>query len=115
MTHATPLYESQFGGISYEHTHTPCVPVLSDCCNSFDHDVVSWPLLDRPHRLEALVAFHRELYLHNLLKTDPSLRSPTPEVRSCEDFGAGSEALIPLVHNFLDDTHCDEVKEVSDP
>ena len=46
------------------------------------------------HILEALATFNREHYLHNLLKNDPSLRSSTPEVRSCEDIDVRSETPI---------------------
>jgi len=35
VMHATPLDKSQFEGISYEHSHTPCSPVSYDYCYSF--------------------------------------------------------------------------------
>jgi len=64
--YVTSLDESQFGDISYEHDDTPCVPISCDYCDSLDHDVDSCPQLGRPHRLDALVTFNRELfYLHN--------------------------------------------------
>ena len=61
--HATPPDESQFKGISYGHSHAPCESASYDYCDSFDHDVDTCPLLGRPHRLEALAAFNREIYL----------------------------------------------------
>jgi len=90
--HATTIDESQIRGISYEHSHAPCTPISCDYCDYFDHDVNTSPLLSRPHRLEALVAFNREIHLLSLLKNDLSLGSSTPEVRSCEDFVVGSYA-----------------------
>ena len=77
--------------------------------------LITCPLIARPHRLEALVAFNRELYLHSLLKTDLSLGPPILEVRSCEAFGGKSEALISLGHDFHNDTRCDDLEEASDP
>ena len=50
------------------------------------------PLLGRLHRLEALVALTKEVYLHSLLKTDLSLDSSIPKARSCDDFDVRSEA-----------------------
>ena len=38
MMHATPLAKSQFEGISYNHSHTPCILIPCDCCDSFNHD-----------------------------------------------------------------------------
>ena len=49
MQNATPLDANQFDGMSYEHSHTPCVPISYDYCASFDHDVDTYPLLGRPH------------------------------------------------------------------
>jgi len=115
VMHIIPLDESQFGAISYRHPHTPYAPPSCDYCDFFDHDVDSRLLLGRPHRLEALAAFNRKLYLHNLLKTNLSLSSHTSEVRSCEDFDVRSEAPIPLRYDFHDDTYCDDLEEVSDP
>jgi len=51
--------------------------------------------------------------LHNLLKTYPSLGCHTPEVRTY-DFDVKSVALIPLGHDFHDDTHCEDLEEASD-
>jgi len=62
-----------------------------------------------------LAAFSKELYLNNLLKADPGLGSPTPEIRSCEDFDVRSEAPIPLGHYFHNDTHCDDLEQENDP
>ena len=61
--HFTPLDESQFGGISYDHSHTSCAPVSYDWRYSFHHDVDICPLLGRPHRLEALAASNRKINL----------------------------------------------------
>ena len=72
VVHATPFDKSQFEGISYEHSHTPSAPISYDYCYSFDHDVDTFPLLSRPHRLQALAAFNREFYLQSLLKIDLS-------------------------------------------
>ena len=63
MMHATSLNESRFEDISYERYHTPCAPISCDYYDSFDQDVDICPLLGRPHRLEALAAFNREIYL----------------------------------------------------
>ena len=93
--HATHLDKSMFEGLSYAHSHARCVFISCDYCDSFDHVVDICPLLGRPHRLEALAAFNREIYLQSLLKTDLSLGSPTPETRSCDDFDVRSEASIP--------------------
>jgi len=91
--------------LSYEHSCTPCAPILYDYYDSYDHDVDTSSLLSRAHRLEALASFNREIYLQNLLKTDLSLDSSTPKASSCDDFDVRSEALIPLGHDFYDDTH----------
>jgi len=53
--------------------------------------------------------------LHNLLRTNLGLGSPTAEVRSYEGFDVRTEAPIPLGHNFHDDTHCYDLKEASNP
>jgi len=63
MIHVMPLDESQFGGISYDHSHTSCAPVSYDWRYSFHHDVDICPLLGRPHRLEALAASNRKINL----------------------------------------------------
>ena len=55
VMHATPLDKSQFGVTSYEHSHTPCVPISCDYYDSFYYDVDTCPLLGRPHRLGSLV------------------------------------------------------------
>jgi len=68
VMYVTASDENQFAGISYEHSYTSRVLISYDYCGLFEHDLDSCPLLDRPHRLEALAAFNRELYLHNLLK-----------------------------------------------
>jgi len=112
--HVTPLDESQLEGVSYEHFYTPCVPISCDCYNSFDHNADSCPLLGRPHRLEALAALNRELYLYDLFNINLSLGSPTHVVGSCGDFDVRSEAPITLAHNFHDDTHCHDLEEASD-
>ena len=57
MMHAISLDESQIGGISYEYSHAPCVPISCDYCDVFDHDVNTCSLLGKSHRLEALAAF----------------------------------------------------------
>lgn len=103
MMYATSLHESQIEGISYEHSHTPCALVSCDYCDSFGHDVDTCPLLGGPHRLGALVAFNREIYLQSLLKTD---------LRSYDDFDVRSEASIPLGHD--DDTHSDDLEVSSE-
>lgn len=50
MMHATPLVDSQIGGINYEHSHTPCDPVSCDQCDFFDYDDDTCPLRGRPYR-----------------------------------------------------------------
>jgi len=115
MMHATPVDEIQIGGICYEDSHTPCAPISCYYCDSFDHDVDTYPLLRRPHRLEALASFNREIYLQSLLNTDLSLGPPTPEARSCDEFDIRSEVFIPLGHDFYDDTPCDDLGEAGDP
>ena len=106
MMHATLLFESKIEGISYEHSHTSCVPVSCDYCDSFDHNVDTCPLFGIPHRLEALVAFNKEIYLQSLLKTDG---------RSCEDFDIRSETPIPLARDCYDDTPSKDLGVSSDP
>ena len=81
--HAISLDKSQFGGISYCHSHTPCAPISCDSFDSFGHDVDTCPLLSRPHRLDALAAFNRDIYLQSLLEKN---------LRSCEDFDIRNEA-----------------------
>ena len=93
-------------GLSCEYSHISCALDSCDYCDSFDYDVDIYPLLGRPHRLEALVAFSREIYLQSLLKTD---------LRSCDDFDVRSEASIPLGDDFYDDTHSDDLEVSSDP
>lgn len=114
MMCVAPLDESQFGGISYEHSHIPCVSISCDYCDSFDHDIDSCSLLGRPHILVALATLNRELYLHSLLKTDLSLGSSTPKASSCDDFDVRSETPIPLGHDFHDDTYCDDLEGAGD-
>ena len=80
MMHAPSLDASHSRGVFYEHPHAPCVPISYDYCDSFDHDVNSCPLISRSHILGALASFNKKFYLHNLLKTDLTLASPTPEV-----------------------------------
>ena len=65
MMHATPLDGCQFGGLSYELSHAPCAAISYDCYDAFDIDSCS--LLGRPHRLEALAAFNKDIYLQSLL------------------------------------------------
>jgi len=72
-------------------------------------------LLGRPHILEALIAFNREIYLQSLLKTDLSLGSPIPKVRSFDDSDVRSEASIPLEHDCYDDTHSNDLEVLSNP
>ena len=110
--HSLPLDEDQFGGISYEYSHTPYDLVLCDYCDSFDHDVDTCPLLGRPHRLETLASLNRELHLRCLLKIDLSLGFTILEARSCDDFDAGSDAPILLGHDFHDDTHYDDLEKL---
>jgi len=72
MMQATPLFESQSDGIAYEHSHAPCALMSCDYCDAFDHDIDKCPLLGRPHILDALAPFNREIYLQSLLQTDLS-------------------------------------------
>ena len=111
VIHATPLDKSQFRGVSYEHPHTTCALVSCDYCHSFDYHVDSYPLLGRPCRLEALIAFNRELHLLNSLKSDPGYGYPILEVRSYEDLDVRSETPLPLEHDFYVDTHLDDLEE----
>jgi len=90
-----------------------CFP--RDHCYSFDQDVYSCPLLDKPHRLEALTAFNREFHLHDLLKTNPHLGYPTLEVRSYEHLDVRCEAPIPLGHDFHVNTYLADLRGMSDP
>ena len=113
--HGTSLYESQIGGISYEHSHTLCVPVSCDYCDFIDHDVNTCPLLGRPHRIEELATFNREICLQNLLQTDLRLRSPAPKARSYDDFDVRNEPSIPLGNDCYDDKHSDDLQISSDP
>jgi len=115
MMHYIPLDEGQFVGISYEHSHTPYASISCDYCDFFYHDVNTCPLLGRPHRLEALAVFNREISLQSLLKAYLSLGSPALEARSCDDFDVRSEASIHLGHDFYDDTHSDDLEVSSDP
>ena len=81
----------RFRVISSEHSHTPCVHISCDYCDSFEHDDSTCPLLSIPHRSEALVAFNRELCLHSLHKTNLSLGSSKPEAWSCDQFDVSCE------------------------
>ena len=69
--HVAPLDKSLFRGIFYEHSHTPCAATSCDYCNFSNNEVDSCLLLGRPHRLQALVAFNGELYLHNFAQDGP--------------------------------------------
>jgi len=86
-----------------------------DYCYSFDHDVNSFPLFGRLHRLEILASFNRELHSRNLIKTNLSLGSPTPKVRICEDFDIRSVTSLPLGHKFHVDKDLANHEQVSDP
>lgn len=55
------------------------------------------------------------MHLYNLLKIDHDLLFPSLEVRSFEVFDVRIKALITLGHDFHNDTHLDELEEVTDP
>jgi len=56
MMYVTSLDESQIEDVSYKHSHTLCAPISCDCCDFFNHDVDTCPLLGRPDKLGALAS-----------------------------------------------------------
>ena len=62
MIHSIPLDESHFGGTSYEHSHSPCIPVSCDYCDFFDYEVDTVDHTNKRHWLPLIRRFISKVY-----------------------------------------------------
>ena len=86
---ATPLFESQFQGLSYEHSNTPCASISCDYCDTPCDDLEelsghSFPLAVAPSLGFSTVSDHPE---GSLIVHDSSLPlAPLGELKEGDDF-----------------------------
>ena len=79
MTHVTPLDKGQFGGISFEHSHTSLVPISCDYCYYSNDNAKSYP---------------------HVMSIDSKIGQIQQELKSCE--GSMDNMTRTLIDQFLE-------------